>query len=296
MIVAKHVGRGQARWRVLCGILSLCWVGCFQSQSYQVGSRYSPFQRFNGPEGSDVVFVESALLQTNLGDEAIDQEIWATADDLVLPPETRAALKANGLRVAQVGGIMPAALMKLLTDPHTCIKAHRHVRRSGGPIELPVAGERPCVEFVYHDGTAELPQHYRSARFVVRVVPRCDKQDNITLEVTPQLFHGERKLCPEAGPSGGEWSIVGKQELFSDPRLKCTLTVGLNEYVLIGGYAEEPFTFGGQGFTGRDGNRAVQWAIALRTGRMPSNQPLQESQASGIVPLALQAARPTNRH
>lgn len=296
MILAKRLSWTGVEWRMLCSLVSVLWIGCVQSTTQHFNSRFSPFHRFNGPEGTDIVFVESALLQANHGEHAIEEEIWSTADDLVVSPETRAALKANGLRVAQVGGIMPTALMKLLTDPHTCVKAHRHIRRSGGPIELPVGGVRPSVEFVYSDGTTELPQHYSLAQFKLHIVPQCDPSDGVTLEIAPRLYHGEQRLRPEAGPSGGGWSLVGQQDQFTDPRLKCQLTLSPNEYILIGGYAQEPLTFGGQCFFGQDGTRCVQWVIALRAGRMQPNNRLADGQVSGIVPLALQASQPALRH
>src|SRR5947208_9868396 len=110
------MGRMCRAWALLLGLLSVLPSGCFTGQTVHKTAwlgRMPFFQK--GPQGADLVVMYVALLEVALGDRYVNEELWNQVDEQVIGLERKPVLDENGLRVAQVGGVVPTRLQAMLT-------------------------------------------------------------------------------------------------------------------------------------------------------------------------------------
>src|SRR5436305_7184312 len=96
------------QWSLLLGLLAVPLLGCAADGPVRSTSWLERLRPFHGPVGPDVVQMDVALLERPVGDPALNQGLWALADEQVIALEQKGVLEDNGFRVAQVGGITPA--------------------------------------------------------------------------------------------------------------------------------------------------------------------------------------------
>src|SRR5262249_56216657 len=99
---------------------------------------------FQGRTGSDVVYVQSYLVERSPGDRYLNDELWRVADEQVVPMEQKAVLVDNGFRVGQIGGILPATLQDLLNSKTSCPNPRGRQLHAGNPVTL-VIGPRTAA-------------------------------------------------------------------------------------------------------------------------------------------------------
>src|SRR5438552_17273552 len=101
-------------WALMLGLISGLPCGCISGQTVHKTAwlERMPFLQ-KLPQGEDLVVLYVALLEVPVGDRYINDELWGQVDEQVIGLERKPALEDNGLRVAQVGGIIPSKLQSL---------------------------------------------------------------------------------------------------------------------------------------------------------------------------------------
>src|SRR5262249_4764803 len=121
MTVCRFAGWHTMRpiWLGLLGLLLLAgcsWPWFSRSPTPPAGT--DPYCALGGPAGSDVVVMEVAVLEMNIGDKYLNEELWNTTIEQSLPPETRTILEENGLRAGLIAG-QPPDFLQVITSERT---------------------------------------------------------------------------------------------------------------------------------------------------------------------------------
>jgi hypothetical protein len=243
--------------------------------------------------------MDVAILERPVGDQALNQDIWALADEQAVAMEAKAVLDDNGLRVGQVGGITPPELQALLTSERSCVRSRR-IQLHANNAQYITLGSAPAqCRFQLHQDRQEIPVALDKGQYTLAVVPTLTEDGRTKLRFTPQIQTGSPHLLPRPNESGGlEWQEQRPAENYT--ALSWEVTLAPNEYVLVGGRFDCPNTLGHASFIRPDEAKPVQRLLVIRTAR-PGLGVTDETAANAMPPLgrspslALQAARSTFR-
>lgn len=291
------------RWlAVLLTLAAGTLGGCFSANKDR-SSAQSSGPPMAGVTGDDVIYLDVAVIERTLGDAFLNSELWTEADEEVIHVEgesgvcleRKTALEKNGLRVGQVGGLLPSKLHDLLTSERSC-QTRRIQLHAGHETILSCGPPWPNCRFrILHDGrsaTAEMEK----AQCELEVVPTLADEGHIHLRFTPHLKHGEMKTAfiPVRDADGQfHWGRAENQaeELYS--WLSWTMTIVSNEYVVLGAVVDNGETLGEHFFlTCQDEHPIVQRLLVLRATHVPT--PTYE-QLGRCEPLAVRASLLTAR-
>jgi hypothetical protein len=288
-----------SRLRVaLLACVCIAPFGCFSDSSKRSSSWLDRFRPFAGSSGSDLVAIDVAVLERPAGDRYLNVEMWQGADEQVLAPETRVALEDNGIRVGQVGGLVPAGLQGLLTSDRSNNNARRFQRRAGIAAAIPVGGER--IEFacrLVKDGKPTAV-NFDHAQCTLEITPLLTAEGKAKLSFVPLITHGERK-----GWSTAALALPGQGQRPTETyaHLRWELTAALNDFIVIGNRHDRPDSLGFRFFVDADENRAMQRVLVVRAGKLGSATPSFDERYApdkgdgSVMPLASQAATSTAR-
>jgi hypothetical protein len=286
------------RQAVVLGLLAGLLAGCATGQPATHTAWLNRLRPFHGPAGPDILQMDVALLEREVGDPTIDHDVWAVVDEQVVSPERRALLEDNGFRVGQIGGMPPAALQKLLTSERSCINPRRlqlHADNATTLVVGPCAGT--CRFQLQQDGQATQVA-LEQAECIVSVTPSLTEDGRIRLHFTPQVRHGEASMQPGPAADRSGWVLQQQRPTESYEPLGWDVTVAPNEYVVVGARSDRPKTLGHESFIRPAEALPVQRLLVIRTTRpdkglepmATSDGPPEFSLQSKSPPLALQAS------
>lgn len=284
---------------LLLGLLSLS-LGCLNGQTVHKTAwlKRAPFSH-SAPQGEDLVVMYVALLEVPVGDRYINDELWGQVDEQVVGLELKPILEENGLRVAQVAGIIPTRLRALLTSDRSCINPHRLLLHAGATTTLHLGPTQPFCQFELHEGGETREIALKKAQCAVLVKPALTRDGRTKLRFVPRVEHGDTHFRPR--PSKDSTGVLTWEQQEERPAqtfdaLAWDVVLAPNEYVLIGARYDRPGTLGQQSFICRDPQAPAQRLLAIRTARsveaiVPAAVESEEADAEPRpAPLALQAS------
>lgn len=238
-----------------------------------------------------VVFLDVALIERPRGDYFLEQELWELGNEQGIDLESKPMLEENGLRICQIGGLLPARLQALLTSPRTCPDPRRLRAEPDQPTPVQVGPMRPKVAFQLRQGNSSQPLNLEQAHCFFEVLPSLEGEQGLRLRFTPRIRHGKTRIEPHVtrDPDGPlRWAVEAREPIEDFPQLRWELTVGPNEYVVIAGRPDRPETLGAAYFMPTAG-RNQQRVMVIRACQMAAGDGVDEA-FSQSPPLALQAA------
>jgi hypothetical protein len=246
-------------------VLAVAAAGCLTTQQAKKANLLDRLR----PAAGDGPFVEVALIEQPAGDHYLNQRVWSSLDEQVLPPLTRSLLEENGLRVGLVGRVVPAPLQTLLTSPRSNISSNRLHRPAGQPIVVPVNG--PLAECEYEvlaqlDGKPAAVR-LENAQFGLAVTPELLPDGRVKLRCEPQVQHGEKRFLPKPNAEGTGWSIQGQRPLEKHAALAFDVTAVANEWVVVGLAGEKDASVGAAYFLADNQGVPVQRLLLMRAGQ-----------------------------
>jgi hypothetical protein len=273
----------------LAATCALCQLtGCFGPlvNSTQIVKRIRPTAP---PVGSsvDTVALDVAVLEIPITDPAGLAAIWSSADEQVVPPESKARLDDNGLRIGVIGGIPPAAFLNSLLSDKTNPAPHQWIKKAGEGKLVPLGGMQPeCRLDLSQDGATK-PLTFENAQCGLQMTPILSG-DAIALQFVPQVQYGKRSLWPGTDEGGG-WAMQGQRPVERFTALEFQVSLGATEYLVVG-RREKPNSLGMACFR-CGGERPCERLLAVRASRLGSKaaEPLTQNER-GVLPLAAQAA------
>ena len=96
-------------------------VGCsFTGSSGQGVSMADAISRITDAPSGEIVYLDVALIDQPRGDRFLNEELWELGDEQGVNLDVKPLLEENGLRICQIGGLLPAQLQALLASPRSC--------------------------------------------------------------------------------------------------------------------------------------------------------------------------------
>jgi hypothetical protein len=285
-------------WATLgVGLLAGLLVGCVPAQ-VKTTAWYRGRQPFPAPTGPNIVEMEVALLECPVGDPYINRDLWTLADEQIIPPEQKAALEENGFRVGQVGGIVPAELQNLLTSERNNVNPRRRLVMVGQPAAFDLGSKVPTLHFTRMEAGTPAEVEFAGARCQLVVVPGLTPDGKAKFHFTPQVEYGDPVRTIKPAPEGFQLEVESPHQSY--PALSWEVTLGANQYLVIGARFEQRQSLGFASFVQRDESNPVQRLLVIRTNRSGSGVSgggadegaEEEATAHRSPPLALQAQTP----
>jgi hypothetical protein len=292
------VRRSRGAAGAACGLLLALAGGCLGPQPAQQRGWLDRLKQLGGPQGADLVVMDVAVLERPAGDRYLNGALWSTIDEQSVDLERRALLEDNGLRVGQLGGMLPAGLQSLLTTDRGDADRHRVWKHSGTGKLVALGGVHPKMQFQLLADGKPTPVALENAQWQLQVVPTLLADGRVKLTITPQAEHGRRGLLPQAGEDG--FSLQGQRPTERYAALTWDVTLAAQEYVVVGTRFDQPGTLGHACFVDTDVARPVQRLLVIRANRGgdaagPTPAGAEAAAPGEAPPLALRAARTTVR-
>jgi hypothetical protein len=275
------------------GLLLATLAGCWFARPTMKSTWLDKLRPFHGMTGPDVVILEVSLLELPLGDRYVNQEMWTGADEQFLSPELRILQEENGFRVAMLHGRPPDRLQSMLGNERFNRNSRQRRLRSGDTTTLDIGTKLELCEFelTTDGGTQSLKLEQPFCQ--MQVHPVIENDNRIRISFAPQIQHYDNKRLPSISAA----SILPLQNhRVTDPypALKFDVTLGSNEWVVVGARYDKPKSLGFQFFVQPEAEKPVQRLLVLRAARgdggvsaLPVSKP--DSAASDLS-LASQAA------
>ena len=226
------------------------------------------------PVADGSLYVESVLLERPAGDELLDRELWV-AGLANLPPQTAALVQENGLRVAVLSGALPPAFQKLLDSEPDTVNPHGLTFGVRKDAVIPTAEPPdPCEFSVLTDlaGTRSSVK-LSQARAGLLVRPESLSDGRVKVWCEPQLQHGLKKETLKATADGTGFTMQVEVPVASYPSLGFEVSLGPNDYLIVGWPASTNNNLGMAMFAVEANNLPRQRVLVVRAGKMGDATP-----------------------
>jgi hypothetical protein len=235
------------------------------------------------------ILLDVALIERPVGDSFLNQELWDLGNEQGIALEVKPILEENGLRVGQIGGLLPPRLQALLRSPRTCPNPRRLRAEPDQPAPVQIGLPRSILAFEIHETAQSRALELSDAVCYFEVTPTLDGDESVRLRFTPRIRHGKSRIEPRVArdPDGPlRLAVEAKEPIEEFPHLAWELTINPDEYVLVGARRDRPGTLGSGYFFTPDG--VTQTLLVLRATRFGA-QAVDET--LGLAPpLAMQAS------
>lgn len=281
----------------LLGLCAGLLAGCTTSRQTLAPTWTTRFKPFRGPTGPDVVQMDVALIERSPADRYLNDELWSVADEHVIPLECKTLLEENGFRVGQLGGLVPARLQALVTSEKSCPDPRRLQVRAGSTTPLVVGPKVAQLHYQVRKGSEPAAIEMEQAECTLCVVPSLTDDGRVKLQFTPQVRYGEAIVQPTPNAERTGFMLHEQRPAERYATLAWEVTLGPNEFLVVGGRADRPTTLGHVSFHRPEEATPVQRLLVI-SARRPlnaapgdaANERLEQSLMSKSPPLALQAA------
>lgn len=244
------------------------------------------------------------IMTVSLPDDATSEALWNQIDEQQLTPDQRRRLEQAGLRVGLIAGQMPVELERVLgitstpddrrlpqavaTDDETAAQIRHMQLRLGGDhhgtiLASSVHEELPllCARQGRH-GAELTGQTYRQAQGEFRVAARQLDDGRISVEMTPELVHGDVGMQYTA-TDGVLRPQPGRPKIVYD-ELKCSLPMAAGQMLVVGPSAERRGALGQAFLSQQIGGRPHQKLLIVRLAQTQFDALFDEPLPTGSVP------------
>jgi hypothetical protein len=243
-------------------MLAGCLTGAPQATPQRLSERMKPFQ---GASACDVVVMDVAFVEVPVGDHFVNQDLWTSADEQVIPAERRGSIEDNGLRIGLVGAVPPQGLLNLLMSPRSCPEPRRIQTHAGTETTVAIRPTLPHCGFRLFDES-----HPKGAAVVFEgadagliVTPTLLPNGHVSLQLLPEVEHGQTSLQPAPAADRSGWQLQQQRPSERYPYLGWEMTLAPGEYIVIGARYERPDTLGHRAFI-RTEPAPVQKLLVIR--------------------------------
>ncbi len=238
-----------------------------------------------------------ARTERNLGEQeegipTVDQ-LWNSVQEDRIPLEVRRALAENGLRAGVVGGTPSPQIARLLNptgaDPDTTgerptlsrAKITRRLLqlRPGRRAELQVSDEPRTMRLLRRIDGQLTGRSYPDARGIYGLEVVSTQNDQIELQLTPELHHGQMRMqYTPSGPGRVVQRLAREVEVFTDLQVRVTLTPG--EILLVTSLSKSSHCVGGLFYHTESDSVPQQKVLLIRVSQVPESHAIAAQDAS----------------
>lgn len=273
----------------LAAVILLLWVcGCCSwPAAMSPSNAWLPSLRPTWPGAvGDGATVDLAMVREELEPPGyLAGPLWQEADEQIISLEQRVLLAEQGLRVGMIHQGSSAALQKLLTSSDRCT-ASRLSTRGNEETTWSLTKRPEPFDILLVSGTQQLAQADLGLKIRLRTLD--DGRTRIRLE--PAIQHGEASHQPRPKEDHSGWELDRKPPEIRLSELALEFDLGPQDFLIIGGSADQPGTFGHLSFVDRGAHQ--QRVLVIRAVQRPALP--MSLVLSGPVPLALQTLWPAS--
>ncbi len=285
---------------LLPALLVAAMIGCTTDAPIRSTAWFKSRPGFHGLTGNDVVQIEWALLECPVGDHYLNEKLWTLTNEQIVPLERKAILEDNGLRIAQLGGLLPTEFQDLLHSERTNPRPRRRQVRAGQSTTLPLGPIRTKCHLKSLPGISESANsnEFVNTTFGLLLTPTMASDGKVRLSILPQVQFGDPKVVVKPTEDGSGWSRQEQVRTEHLDALKSEVVLTAEDYLLIGGWFGRQETFGQEAFIRVDEPRPVQRLLVVRVGAQltePLMDVAEDETAPTAPPIAAQAPRSTSR-
>jgi hypothetical protein len=172
----------------------------------------------------DGMQLEIISIRFPLGDEALNKTMWSEIDEQQFPLPVRQALAENGFRAGVIGGQLPPALVRLLTEAEKqpakisemaarlqsapAVSRRKLQLYSGWHGEIVASGVYPALPLLMREVGGVSGRTYPQAQGILGAKAQALGDRRVKVQLTPELHFGEPRqqwvsddgmLRPQAG-------------------------------------------------------------------------------------------------
>lgn len=244
--------------------------------------------------GSDRVLLDVSLIERPLDDEYLNEGLWSCADEMVIAPELRELLAANGYRVGVLVGAPPEKLVQLLSSERSCIDRRGKSVPSGANVTQTLRTGDDATEGYLHLGKMRSALTFDRPRFGLELSPVAGARDLVRLTITPRYEDGDKTMNIKAVPEESKWEmeIARPHRLLAE--LAFSVALSANQVLIIGPRLEQEGSLGHHSFVHVRNEIPTQRLLVLRHLRTPGPSGPSEPvmvEFPNNPPLAMQAAK-----
>lgn len=217
------------------------------------------------PQAPEGVIVESILIEQARGDRFIDRDIWANALPIGLP-ETRALFAENGLRVGTLTGTLPSRFHTLLESDTDTVMPQRLTFHQRKDAVVPTAGPIATAKFDVLTDVGARPKalDLGQVRCGLLVRPEVAPAGRVKVWCEPQLQHGSKQSWLRPNEDGTQFTKFEEVPLERFATLGFEVTLGPQEYLIVGWPTEQTGTLGELMFAVDSLDRPRQRLLVIR--------------------------------
>lgn len=216
----------------------------------------------------EAVELEVFFIERPANDPLTGEALWSELDQIgSVDAATRDRLKANGLRFGIAGRSLPYALQALTRQTRDDGPGRRTTRQqyqtpSGVTHEFP-CGEMPNPAVVRLSGENGLQAlEFIDGRGVIRCRAERTQAGWATLEVQPEIHHGDLKM--RAAATDQSWSWSGGQSVHALYGQRFTVTLNEGESLVLGAVGEQADSAGARMFRAGEAAEPLNRLLVIR--------------------------------
>jgi hypothetical protein len=214
-----------------------------------------------------------------LRDDVVEKLLWQTADEMVIPPETRRVLRANGLRIGVVFGALPPEVEAVIKapPPNKIDPAEFLLGDSDDGSLLGLSPKVAEAHVLLNQKGRPLGRDFRDAEGFFRLNANHKGADGVGLRFVPEIHHGPIQQSYVALPGANrgfaprELTIKTGQKEESFRELAASVVLKPNQIAVVGGFADRRRTLGSLMFTQNEPNsdRLLQTVLLIWAKQAP---------------------------
>ena len=245
----------------------------------------------------DHALIEVAIIERPLGDDYLNEKIWQNTDELIVDLDCRSVLDQNGFRIGQLVGALPGGFQDLLLSKRCNSNPQALIFPAGKTVPIYLGSILPHSAYEIVQGNERKEVSLDQARYCLNVTAKFLGDGRTKLTFTPKVENGEASLPFHAVPERSTWEVSIEKPCKKYPELSWDVTLGPNQYFVVGARLERERTLGQTAFT----DSGVQRLLVIRNCRSLTANEAHGSSVEDLVradkmpPLALQATIPVSR-
>jgi hypothetical protein len=283
--------------RSLCTLLMMLLFGaaggCTTDNPARSTAWFKGQPSLRGPAGPDVVRIEWALIERPVGDHYLNEDLWALANEQVVPLECKDVLENNGLRIAQLGGLLPAQFQEVVRSERSNPNPRRRHVRAGQATVLPLGPVRARCDSAPPGPLGSEGKRLEkmvNVQFGIAITPSLASDNNVRLSLTPQVQYGGVKTAIKPAEDGSGWTCREQAETAMYDALSWDAMLTPDEYLLVGCRFGSPQTFGQECFVRTEEPKPVQRLLVIRAIRQRADAAGTEGAEESAPPRAIASA------
>lgn len=228
----------------------------------------------------DALTLEVWFIERGQDDPLLGRALWSELDETaVKSPETRARLRAAGLRVGLAGSHPPPALRAAAGNQRAASAAkgfHPVTLLAGSETNIEAAVIPEEFQLRIKGKEEDVVRTYQGARCVFRMSGERVQDGWVRLHIQPELHHGPETIQPSAG--GGEWTLQQGQKIDRLYEQSFDVELNLGELVVVGAHEGDTDMLGARFFRSGAPPAASERVLVIRVADVQQIEPVRSNE------------------